>query len=152
MDSKELTSINVRHSGAAVQLTSVDRRTTIEIAQAKRGGLHAPYKVRVECDPGGFVGENDSVHFLDIGGFKAGLEAFLRTRQGSATLRSSDDSRLEFFRWNNKGDVGVRYVIGRQFMEGDATEYSNIAVSGQFKLPGEYAEQMAAQLLKVLNA
>ncbi len=37
-------------------------------------------------------------------------------------------------------------------MEGDATEYSNIAVSGQFKLPGEYAEQMAAQLLKVLNA
>jgi hypothetical protein len=98
------------------------------------------------------VGENDGAHFLDVDGFKAGLKAFLTTRQGSVTLRASDDCQFEFFGWNTKGDVGVRYVIGRQFMEGDASEYSNIAVSGKFKLHSEFAEQMAAQLLEVLNA
>jgi hypothetical protein len=51
-----------------VQFTSVDRRTTIEISQAKGGGLHAPYKLRVQSG-GSFIGENDKVHFLDIEGF-----------------------------------------------------------------------------------
>jgi hypothetical protein len=130
----------------------VDRRTTIEISQAKRGGLHAPYTLRVATSVGGFAGENDAVHFLDIHGFKPALEAFLKARQGSVTLRASEDCQLEFFRWNAKGDIGVRYVIARRFMEGEVPDYSNTAVSGRFKLHGEFAEQMAAQLLDVLNA
>jgi hypothetical protein len=134
-----------------VQLTSVDRRTTIEISQAKGGGVHAPYKLRVQSGSG-FIGENDTVHFLNIEGFRAQMEAFLKKREGSVTLRASDDCELEFFRWNTKGDVGVRYVIGTQFMEGEATEYSKIAVSGRFKLHGEFAERMAAQLLEALSA
>jgi hypothetical protein len=134
-----------------VQLTSVDRRTTIEITQAAGGGAHAPYRLRVECGPGGFVGESDDVHFLDVDGFKAKLNAFLATRQGSVVLRSTDDCQLEFFRQSARGDIGLRYAIGRLFMEGDATEYSNIAIFGRFKLRGEFAEQMAAQLLKLLH-
>jgi hypothetical protein len=133
-----------------VQLTSVDRRTTIEIIQAKGGGVHAPYKLRVQG--GGFIGESDRVHFLNIEGFRARIEAFLKKREGSVTLRASEDCELEFFRWNTKGDVGVRYVIGTQFMEGEVTEYSKIAVSGRFKLHGEFAERMAAQLLEALSA
>jgi hypothetical protein len=134
-----------------VQLTSVDKQTSIEISLAKRGGVHAPYKLRVESRVGGFVGEDDTVHFMNIDEFKAAMKAFLRSRQGAATLRAAT-SELEFFRWNTKGDVGIRYVIGTQFMEGETTEYSNIALSGRFKLPGEFAEQMAAQLLETLNA
>jgi hypothetical protein len=137
--------------GAAVQFTSVDRRTTIEISQAKGGGLHAPYKLRVQSG-GGFIGENDKVHFLDIEGFRARFEAFLKKREGSATLRGSDDCELEFFRWNTKGDVGVRYIIGTQFMEGEAMEYSKVALSGRFKLHGEFAERAAAQLMEALSA
>ena len=133
-----------------MQLTSVDRRTTIEISQAKGGGVHAPYKLRVQC--GGFIGESDKVHFLNIEGFRARMEAFLKKREGSVTLRASDDCELEFFRWNTKGDVGVRYVIGTQFMEGEAMEYSKIAVSGRFRLHAEFAERMAAQLLEALSA
>lgn len=135
-----------------MRLTSVDRRTSIEISQAELGGVHAPYTVRIESAVGGFVGQNDSVHFMDIDEFNAAMKAFLKTRQGSVTLRASDDCEFEFFRWNTKGDVGVRYVIGTQFMEGEATEYSSIALSGTFRLPGEFAEQMAAQLLETLNA
>lgn len=134
-----------------MQLTSVDRRTTIEVSQAKGGGVHAPYKLRVQSGSG-FIGENDTVHFLNIEGFRAQMEAFLKKREGSVTLRASDDCELEFFRWNTIGDVGVRYVIGTQFMEGEATEYSKIAVSGRFKLHGEFAERMAAQLLEALSA
>lgn len=134
-----------------MQLTSVDKRTTIEIAQAKGGGAHAPYKLRVESG-GGFIGENDQVHFLNIEGFRTQMEAFLKKREGSVTLRASDDCELEFFRWNTKGDVGVRYAIGTQFMEGETAEYSKIAVSGRFKLHGEFAEGMAAQLLEALSA
>jgi hypothetical protein len=134
-----------------VQLRSVDGRTTIEISQARGDGVHAPYTLRVQSR-GGFVGENDSVHFLNIEGFRAAMEAFLKKRQGSVTLQASDDCELEFFRWNTKGDIGVRYVIGTQFMEGEPTEYSSIAVSGKFKLHGEFAERMATQLLETLNA
>jgi hypothetical protein len=138
--------------GPVVQLTSVDRRTTIEISKAKRGGAHAPYRLRVQSAVGGFAGENDSVHFLNVDDFKAGMEAFLKKHQGSVTLRASDDCELEFFRWNTRGDIGVRYVIGTQFMEGEATDRSSIAVSGRFKLHGEFSERMAAQLLEALNA
>ena len=134
-----------------MQLTSLDRRTTIEISQAKGGGVHAPYELRVQSRDG-FIGVNDSVHFLNIEDFRAAMEAFLKKREGSVTLRASDDCEFEFFRWNTKGDIGVRYVIGTQFMEGEPTEYSNIAVSGKFKLHGEFAERMAAHLLETLNA
>ena len=137
-----------------MHLTSVDRRTTIEISQAKRGGVHAPYKLRVEShgSVGGISGENDSVHFLNIDKFKADFETFLQVRQGSVTLEATDDCQLKFFRWNTKGDIGVRYVIGRQFIEEEPSEPSSIAVSGKFKLHSEFVNEMAAQLLEVLNA
>lgn len=137
-----------------MRLTSVDRLTTIEIDQADAGGVHAPYGLRVKSSRagGGFAGENNGVHFLNIDEFKPALTTFLKVRKGSATLRATDDCELEFFRWNAKGDVGVRYVIGTQFMEGEAAELSRIAVSGRFKLHGEFVEQIGAQLLRVLNA
>lgn len=134
-----------------MQLISVDRQTSIEISQAKRGGLHAPYKLRVQSAVGGFVGENDSVHFINTDEFMAAMKLFLRLRQGTATLRAAT-CELEFFRWITKGDVGIRYVIGTQFMEGETTKYSSIALSGSFKLPGEFAEQMATQLLETQKA
>jgi hypothetical protein len=131
----------------------VDRRTIIEISRAKTGGVHAPCKLSVKSDHAGgvFVGENNGVHFLDIEEFKTALDTFLQARTGSATLRATDDCELEFIRWNAKGDVGMRYVIGTQFMEGDAAELSRIAVSGRFELHGEFVEQTAAQLLRELN-
>lgn len=134
-----------------MQLTSLDKRTTIDISRAKGGGAHAPYKLRVQSGSG-FLAENDAVHFLDIEDFRTRLETFLKNRQGSVTLHAGNDCELEFFRWNAKGDVGVRYIIGTQFMEGEAAEYSKIALSGRFRLHGEFAEGMAAQLLEVLSA
>jgi hypothetical protein len=101
---------------------------------------------------GRFAGENNSVHFFNIDDFKTALEAFLKARQGSATLRAPDDCELEFFRWNTKGDIGVRFAIGTRFTEGEATDYSKLVASGAFKLQSELAEQAAAQLLEALNA
>ena len=137
-----------------MQLRSQDRRITVHISRAKRGSVHAPYHLRVEGQDsaGRFAGENNSVHFLNVDEFKTALEAFLEARQGSATLRAPDDCELELFRWNTKGDIGVRFAIGTQFMEGEATEYSKLVASGRFKLQGEFAEQLAAELLGVLNA
>ena len=137
-----------------MHLISVDRRTAIEITRAKRGGAHAPYKLRVEShgSVGGISGENDSVHFLNIDKFKAAFETFLEVRQGSITLEATDDCQLNFFRWNTKGDIGVQYLIGTQFIEEEPGEPSSIAVSGKFKLHSEFVNEMAAQLLEVLNA
>jgi hypothetical protein len=139
---------------AAMQLRSEDGRITIHISQAKRGGSHAPYRLRVDGQDsvGTFSGENNSVHFLNVDEFKVTLKALLTARQGSATLRGPNDCELEFFRWNTKGDIGVRFAIGTQFMEGESTDYSKLAASGRFKLPGEFAEQAAAQLMALLNA
>ena len=135
-------------------LRSEDRRIAIHISQAKRGGLHAPYQMRVESQDsvGRFAGENNSVHFLNVDEFKAALEAFLKAHQGSATLRAPDGCELEFFRWNTRGDIGVRFAIGTRFMEGEAADYSKLVASGTFKLQSGFAEQAAAQLLEALNA
>jgi hypothetical protein len=137
-----------------VELRSEDRRITVHISQAKRGGAHSPYQLRAEGQDsvGRFSGENNSVHFLNVDEFKTALQAFLKTRQSSATLRAPHDCELEFFRWNTKGDIGVRFAIGTHFMEGEAADYSKLVASGKFRLHGEFAEQMAAQLLEVLNA
>jgi hypothetical protein len=141
-------------NGAAVQLRSEDSRITIHIEQAKRGGSHAPYQLRMEGrdSVGRFLGENNSVHFLNVDEFTTALQTFLKARQGSATLRAPDDCELEFFRWNTKGDIGVRFAIATRFIDDEASEYSKLVASGRFKLHGQYAEQMAAQLLDVLNA
>ena len=139
---------------AAVQLRSEDMRITVHISQAERRGSHAPYQLRVDGHDsvGKFFGENNSVHFMNVDEFKATFEAFLKARQGSATLRAPNDCELEFFRWGAKGDIGVRFAIATQFMEGEACDYSKLVASGRFKLQGEFAEQAAAKLMELLNA
>ena len=135
-----------------MQLMSADKRTILEISRAESGGEHPPYRMRVVSSDsvGGFSGENRSVHFLNVDAFRQALDSFLRAHRGSAALEGTDDCRVELFRWNAKGDIGVRYTVATQFMEGEATEYSKVALSGRFQLPGEFAERMAAELRKEL--
>jgi len=137
-----------------VQISSVDKRTTIDIIEAEPKNPQSAYVFRVEVGRSGgkFCGENEQVHFLKVSEFKAAFETFLRVREGSVVLNATEDCRLEFFRWNAKGDVGVRYTVGKLVYEGDPLEVSTIAVSGKFKLHGEFVNQMAAQLLELLNA
>ncbi len=139
-----------------MKLISVDGRTVLQVRrpkEAEEGDAHAPYELRAESrdSVGAFAGENRSVHFLNADAFRAALAAFLERREGSAILRGTGDCELEFFRWNAKGDVGVRFAIGTQFLEGEAGRYSRIAISGNFQLPGEFAEEMAAGLSQLLD-
>ena len=137
-----------------MQLTSVDKRTTIDIRQANPKDPHSAYILRVEVQHsvGNFFGENESVHFVKIAEFKPAFEEFLRVREGSVILDATEDCRFEFFRWNAKGDVGLQYIIGKYLYEGEPLQPCPIAVSGRFKLDGEFVNQVAGQLLELLNA
>jgi len=137
-----------------MQLTSVDKRTTIDICPANPKDPHSAYTLRVEVQRsvGNFVGENDSVHFAKIAEFKSAFEKFLRTRDGSVVLDATEDCRFEFFRWNAKGDVGLRYTIGKYLYEGEPPQPCPVTISGRFMLHGEFVNQMADQLLELLNA
>lgn len=137
-----------------MQLTSVDKRTTIDIRKANPRDPHSAYILRIEIQPsvGNFIGENESVHFVKIAEFKSAFETFLRVREGSVTLDATEDCRFEFFRWNAKGDVGLRYTIGKYIYEGEPPQPCPVTLSGRFKLHGEFVNQMAERLLELLNA
>lgn len=129
-----------------MQFASVDKRTTISITLVNAKDPYAGYVLRVEVRKldDSFSGVNTE--------FKPAFENFLRTREGSVALDATEDSRLEFFRWNAKGDVGIRYTVSKYIYEGDPLEVFPVAVSGTFKLDGEFVNEMASQLLKLLDA
>ncbi len=89
---------------------------------------------------------------MKVAEFKPAFEKFLRVREGSVVLDATEDCRFEFFRWNAKGDVGLRYTIGKYIYEGEPLQPCSVTVSGRFKLHGEFVNQMADQLLELLNA
>lgn len=117
------------------------------------GNVHGGFRIRLEArpTPGRYCGCTGAVHFLSAGEFESRFEAFLARREGSAQLEATDENRLEFFRWNAKGDVGLRYSVSTYVFEDDPPEARLIAISGAFKIDGERVEAMAAQLLELLH-
>jgi hypothetical protein len=137
-----------------MDLISEDKRTRISIDRVDPENPYGGFFLQAEIvlSNGCFRGVNDSVHFSAISAFKSKFEQFLRSREGSVVLDATEDCNIEFYRWNAKGDIGVRFTVSKNLYDRDPTQACPVVLSGSFKLEGEYVNLMATQLLQLLDA
>ena len=122
-----------------MQLTSVDKRTTIDIRQANPKDPHSAYILELKFSvPLAISSGKTKASISKVAEFKPAFEKFLRVREGSVVLDATEDCRFEFFSWNAKGDVGLQYTIGKYVYEGEPPLPCPVTVSGRFKLHGEF--------------
>src|ERR1051325_1507854 len=107
-------------------IASENRATTVEIILNDPDDRYSDYTFRVVVndDLNPFSGRNDNVHFSAFGSFLRQFAVFIKSREGVATLEMTEDCKLEFFRWNARGDVGVRARVTKYGFSTDS-ERSN---------------------------
>jgi hypothetical protein len=96
--------------------------------------------VKNEFNP--FSGQNDGVHFSAFDLFLKRLAEFIQTREGGALVEMTEDCRLEFFRWNAKGDVGIRAQITKYEFSTNSTRKPKTSLIVEFQVDGEFVNQL----------
>jgi hypothetical protein len=89
-----------------------------------------------------FSGQNDGVHFSALDQFLKQFANFIETREGSAILKMTEDCCLEFFRWNARGDVGLRARVSNLGFSTDSHRNSRNTLEIEFKIDSEYVNQV----------
>jgi len=126
-----------------VRITSEDRHTVLEIIANDPDDPCFCYRLTaiVEDGPNSFSGHNSGVHFLALDQFLKLFAEFIETREGSAILKMTEDCALEFFRWNLRGDVGVKSRITEVRSDTDGHWRRN-TLEIEFKIDSEYVNQV----------
>jgi len=101
------------------------------------------YRLRaiVEDGPNSFSGHNSGVHFSALDQFLKEFAAFIETREGRAILKMTEDCCFEFFKWNARGDVGVKSRITKVRSDTDGHWRRNM-LQIEFKIDSEYVNQV----------
>ena len=125
-------------------IISEDRATTLEITRNDPDDPYSDYAIRVvvkdEVSP--FSGQNDGVHFSALDSFLRRFAEFIKSRQGVAVLEMTEGCKLEFFRWNARGDVGVRAQITKYRFSTDSGRMPSNRLEVEFKVDGEFVNQI----------
>lgn len=133
-----------------MRLISTEGGVQFEIVRNDSGDDYSDFTVRAEIQTafGRFTGENTAVRFSAFDTFLKQFDDFLRTRQGEVILTMTEDNALTFFRWNAKGDVGVRFQLCRFTYVGDPAKTCPVLLRGEFPLSGEYLTQLRSDFAK----
>jgi hypothetical protein len=135
-------------------ITSEDRATTVEVILNDPGDPYSDYTYRVVVKDGRnpFSGQNDSVQFSAFGSFLKRFADFIKSREGVAALEMTEDCGLEFFRWNARGDVGVRAQVTKYGFSTDSERSNRFRLEVEFKVDGEFVNQMYHDFASVAAA
>lgn len=127
-----------------MKLVSTERGVQFEIVRNNPDDVHSDCSVRAEIATrfGNFSGQNTAVHLSGFNTFLEQFDEFLKTRRGEVVLQMTEDNALTFFRWNGKGDVGVRFTLCRYTYIGEPAKTSPLVFKGEFPLDGEYLTQL----------
>ena len=123
---------------------SEDRATTLEISRNDPADPYSDYALRVTVkdDFNPFSGRNDGVHFSAFDTFLARYAEFLKSREGVVALEMTEGCRLEFFRWNARGDVGVKVLVTKYRYSTDSGPSHGSRLEVEFKVDGEFVNQI----------
>jgi hypothetical protein len=134
-----------------MQITSEDRETILEITLNDPEDPHCGYAFRAEVkdELSPFLGQNDGVHFSAFDSFLKRLAEFIRYREGIAVLEMTEDCKLEFFRWDAKGNVGVRARITKYGFSTDSERKIKQSLEVEFKVDGEFVNRVYDDFRKV---
>lgn len=136
-----------------MRIRSEDRNTVLEIIANDPDDYCFGYRLTavVEDGPNSFSGYNDGVHFSALDQFLKQFAEFIETREGSAILKMTEDCALEFFRWNARGDVGVKSRITKARSDTDGRWRRN-TLEIEFKIDSEYVTQVYQALASMRSA
>jgi hypothetical protein len=135
-------------------IVSENRATTLEIVLNDPSDPYSDYTFRVivKDDRNPFSGQNDSVQFSAFDSFLRRFADFIKNHEGVAALEMTEDCRLEFFRWNARGDVGVRAQVTKYGFSTDSERANRFRLDVEFKVDGEFANQMYQDFVSVTAA
>ena len=136
-----------------MRLLSTERGVQFEIVR-NADDVDSDFTIRAEIQTtfGNFSGENTAVHLSNVDTFLKQFDGFLKTRQGEVVLHMTEDNAVTFFRWNAKGDVGVRFTLSRYTYIGDPAKTCPVVLRGEFPLDGEYLTQFRSDVAKLGKA
>jgi hypothetical protein len=125
-------------------IASENRATTVEIILNDPEDRYSDYtfRVTVKDDLNPFSGQNDGVQFSAFDSFLRRFAEFIKSREGIAALEMTEDCRLEFFRWNARGDVGVRAQVTKYGFSTDSERSNRFRLGVEFKVDGEFVNQI----------
>ena len=137
-----------------MRLVSSQRGAQVEIVRNDSNDVHSDWTIRAEIQTtfGTFSGENTAVHFSAFDTFLTQFDDFLKTRRGEVVLSMTEDNALTFFRWNAKGDVGVRFTLSRYTYVGDPAKTCPVVLQGEFPLDGEYLTPLRSDFAKLAES
>jgi hypothetical protein len=120
----------------------------LSLTRNDSGDPRSSYTIRAQISTkcGEFQGENKSIHFSAFPKFLNAFKEFLSTRKGEVKLELTERSELVFFRWNQKGDVGLRFTISRITHQSGPQEESVTSLAGSFPLASEYLNALQSEL------
>jgi hypothetical protein len=134
-----------------MKLRSRKNTTEIEITRVDYTDPYAGFLVTVcvHDREGEFSAFNNRLHFSDYSW--AVLEEFFLSRKESVELRCTEDCTIEFYPWNKKRDVGVRYKIGKYLFEEDPDRTASTHLCGSFVLDSEFINSTMKELRQTLD-
>jgi hypothetical protein len=136
-----------------LKLVSTERGVHFEIVRNSADDIQSDCTIRAEIATrfGNFSGENTAVHFSGFNTFLKQFDEFLKTRRGEVVLQMTEDNALTFFRWNGKGDVGVRFTVCRYTYIGEPARTSPLVFRGEFPLDSEYLTRLHMEFASLAN-
>lgn len=134
-----------------MKLRSADRRTSLNITSNDPDDVHAGFHLSVDVtdDEGKFQAFNECIHFAGTDWDR--LREFLDDRQGVAEIECTEGCRLGFTRWNERGDIGVDFVIGKISQQGDPPKSCETYLAGRFMLDAESIQNLLSDI-RMLSA
>ena len=131
-------------------ISSTDKSSRLIIERADESDVYAGYFCQIEVHDreGVFRAQNTGVHFeaLESGA----VDEFFANRDSSLKLSATEDCCVELFRWNAKGDIGIRYQIGKYRYEGEPMHSAAVHLLGSFQVDSEQLMQLE-QLVKIIS-
>jgi hypothetical protein len=136
-----------------MELRSLEPGFRLTLSRNDPNDPYSSYTIRIEArtEFGSFTGENTGIHFSAFPTFLDRLKEFLETRNGEARLDLTEEGELSFFRWNGKGDVGLRFKLSRFAYFRDPTQTHPLTLTGAFPLNGEFLGQMYSELAQLVD-
>lgn len=96
-----------------------------------------------------FCAQNDCVHITDLPGFINQYKDVLVGEINRAILDMTEGCRIEFVRWNQKGDIAAQFRICKYATLSDPLKTTEIVLSGQLNLNSQYQFELLESFQKL---
>ena len=131
-----------------MKIISEDKKSELTIQKYDSKDIYSPFilKVKLTRNNNVFEGSNEKIQFSNFESSLIVLEKFLIKRTGEAIFDMTEDSKIIFFRWNQKGDVGLKVKICKNVLEAESQKYVQWCILGEMKLNSEFLSQMFEEI------